>query len=83
MEAVHTTGDKDGQKACCATHSQESELGDLAGAVESEQGDGASRHLHQAKDHLGQVDVHSKVRNVERQPVVHEDVGKPETDGEK
>lgn len=81
MEGVRTTGDKDGKKACRATHSQESQLGDLAGAVECEQGDGACRHLHQAKDHLGQVDVHSKVRNVERKPVVHQHIGKPETDG--
>lgn len=80
MEAVRTTGDKDGKEACCATHSQESKLGDLARAVEREQGDGAGRHLHQPKDHLGQVDVHSKVRNVERQPVVHQHVGKPQVE---
>lgn len=83
METVHTAGDEDGQQAGCATHSQESQLGDLTGAVEGEQGDGACRHLHQTKDHLGQIDVHSKVRNVERQAVVHEHVGKPEADGKR
>lgn len=82
-ESGRTVGDEDGQQAGCAAHSQEGQLGDLAGAVEGEQGDGACGHLHQTKDHLGQIDVHSKVRNVERQAVVHEHVGKPETHGEK
>ncbi len=80
---IHTTGNEDGEQAGCATYSQKSQLGDLAGAIKSEQCDGACRHLHQTKDHLGQIDVHPKVRNVESQAVVHEHVGKPDTDGKK
>ncbi len=80
---VHTAGDEDGQQAGRATHSQKSQLGDLAGAVEGEEGDGARGHLYQAKDHLGQIDVHSKVRNVESQTIIHEHVGEPEMDGNK
>lgn len=78
---VHTLGDKDGEQTGHAAHSQESQLRDLTRAVEGEEGEGASRHLHQAKDQLGQIDVHFKVGDVQRQSVVHQHVGKPETDG--
>lgn len=82
MESVHTAGDEDGQQAGRAAHGQESQLGDLAGAVEGEEGDGARGHLHQAEDHLGQIDVHPEVGDVERQAVVYEHVGEPEADGD-
>lgn len=83
MAAARTAGDKDGQEARGAPHGQESQLGDLAGAVEREQGDGESGHLHQAEDQLGQVDVHPEIRDVEREPVVHKHVGEPESKGKK
>lgn len=73
-----TCGDEDGEQAGHAAHGQEGQLGDLARAVEREQGDGAGGHLHQAEDHLGQVDVHAEVGDVEREAVVDEDVGEPE-----
>lgn len=79
-DCVPTVGDEDGQQAGWAPHGQESQLGELAGAVEGEQGDGARRHLHQAKDHLGQIDVHSEVWNVQRQAIVHKHVGEPEAE---
>lgn len=79
--AAHTAGDKGGQEARGTPHDQESQLGDLAGAVDREQGDGESGHLHQAEDHLGQVYVHPEIRDVEREPVVHKHVGEPESEG--
>lgn len=77
---VRTLGDEDGQQAGGAAHRQECQLGDLAGAVEGEQGNGACGHLDQTEDHLGQVDVHSKVRDVERQAIVDQDVDEPEAE---
>lgn len=52
-------------------------MGVLAGAVEGEKGDGSRRHLNQTKDHLGQIDVHPEVGNIERQAVVDKDVDEP------
>lgn len=78
---VLTVWDEDGEQAGRAPHCQESQLWDLTGAVQGEQGDGACGHLDQTKDHLSQVDIHSKVRDVEGQAVVHEDVDKPEHEG--
>lgn len=76
-DGVHTTGDEAGQQAGTTAHSQEGQLRDLAGAVECKQSDGACRHLYQAKNHLGQEDVHSKVWYVERQAIVNKHIGKP------
>lgn len=59
--SVCTVRYEDGQQTGDTPHSQEGQLGDLAGAVEGKEGDGAGRHLHQAKDQLGEVDVHPKV----------------------
>lgn len=74
-----TAGDKDGEQTRRAPHSQEGQLGELAGAVEGKQCDGPSRHLHEPKDHLCQIDVHPKVRNVEGEAIVHQHVHKPGT----
>lgn len=73
----HTIRNEDGQQAGQASHSEEGQLGYPPGAVQGKQGDGPGRHLHQAKDQLGQVDVHPKVRDVQRQAVVDQHVDKP------
>lgn len=73
----YTAGDEDGQQAGGAAHCQKDQLGELPGAVEGEEGDGACWHLDQTEDKLGQVDVHSKVGNVEGQAVIDEDVDEP------